>query len=123
MEYTAEVMRKERVLVSDSKYARCTQNFPCGRESKSQTKTVIMIHLDLIITPDTSIAHIASAFNKPVVTIHENNPDSFHLFAPISSLNRTVFSKSKSSISDFSVSLLLQYCFELISLKLEEDYE
>ena len=80
-------------------------------------------HLDLIITPDTSIAHIASAFNKPVVTIHENNPDSFHLFAPISSLNRTVFSKSKSGINDFSVSLLLQYCVELISLKIEEEYE
>jgi ADP-heptose:LPS heptosyltransferase len=72
-------------------------------------------HLDLIITPDTSIAHIASAFNKPVVTIHENNQDSFHLFAPISSLNRTVFSKSKSDINDFSVVLLLQYCSELIS--------
>jgi ADP-heptose:LPS heptosyltransferase len=80
-------------------------------------------HLDLIITPDTSIVHIASAFNKPLVTIHENNQDSFHLFAPISRLNRTVFSKSKSSISDFSVSLLLQYCFELINLKIKEDYE
>jgi ADP-heptose:LPS heptosyltransferase len=80
-------------------------------------------HLDLIITPDTSIVHIASAFNKPLVTIHENNQDSFDLFAPISRLNRTVFSKSKSSIQDFSVSLLLQYCDELISLKIGEQYE
>jgi ADP-heptose:LPS heptosyltransferase len=80
-------------------------------------------HLDLIITPDTSIVHIASTFNKPLVTIHENNKDSFHLFAPTSRLNRTVFSKSKNSINDFSVSLVLQYCFELINLKLEEGYE
>lgn len=80
-------------------------------------------HLDLIITPDTSIVHIASAFNKPIVTIHEDNKDSFHLFAPTSELNRTVFSKSKNSLNGFSVSLLLQYCIELITLKLKEDNE
>ena len=48
-------------------------------------------HLDLVITPDTSIVHIASAFNIPIVTIHEDNRDSHQLFAPTSKDSRTVF--------------------------------
>jgi ADP-heptose:LPS heptosyltransferase len=73
--------------------------------------------LDLIITPDTSIVHIASAFNKPIVSIHENNLASYKLFAPKSTLNRTVFSKSMYSLDGFSINSLLSHCFEIINLK------
>jgi len=83
----------------------------------------IINQLDLIITPDTSIVHIASAFNKPIVTIHENNQDSYKLFSPTSKLHRTVFSKSKDDLNDFSVELLLSYCFKLINLNTKVDYE
>jgi len=76
----------------------------------------LITKLDLIITPDTSIAHIASTFNKPIVTIHENNKDSYVLFAPTSELSRTVFSKSKNNLTGFSIISLLSYCFELINL-------
>jgi ADP-heptose:LPS heptosyltransferase len=79
--------------------------------------------MQLIITPDTSIAHVASALNKPLVTIHENNIDSYHLFAPTSELNKTVFSKTKNSLNGFSVNKLLKYSKELISLTNEKDYE
>ena len=72
--------------------------------------------LNLVISPDTSIVHIASAFNKPVISIHENNQDSYQLFAPISELNRTVFAKSQKGIKDFSVPLLLKYSDELMKL-------
>ena len=61
-----------------------------------KTKTIrdvaaIIKNLDLIISPDTSIVHIASAFNKPILSIHENNFDSYELFSPVSSLRKTVF--------------------------------
>ena len=79
--------------------------------------------MDLIITPDTSIAHIASAYNKPVVTIHENNQDSYQLFAPTSNLNRTVFSKSRNSLNGFSLDELIAHCLELIKLKKQANYE
>ena len=72
--------------------------------------------LNLIISPDTSIVHIASAFNKPVISIHENNQDSYQLFAPTSELNRTVFAKSQKGIKDFSVPLILRYSDELMKL-------
>jgi ADP-heptose:LPS heptosyltransferase len=75
----------------------------------------IINEMDLIITPDTSIAHVASALNRPVVTIHEKNFDSYELFAPTSDLAKTVFSKSKNSLNGFSVNLVLELSLELLS--------
>jgi len=83
----------------------------------------LISQLDLIITPDTSIVHIASAFNKPVVSIHEDNRDSYELFAPTSKLNRTVFSMSKKSLQGFSLDLLIKHCIELINIIKKVDYE
>jgi len=71
-------------------------------------------NLDLIITPDTSIVHIAAAFDKPIVTIHENNKDSFRLFAPTSTLNKTVFAKSENGLDGYSVDDIIKYSLEFI---------
>ena len=76
--------------------------------------SALIRYMDIVITPDTSISHIASTYNKPTITIHENNQQSYKLFAPTSSLNRTVFSQSTNSLNGFSLDLLLKYCFELI---------
>ena len=70
--------------------------------------------LDLIITPDTSIAHIASTFNKPVITIHEDNHDSHKLFAPTSDINKTVFSKDSKSLIGFSIEDLISKASEIL---------
>mgnify|MGYP001196591153 FL=1 len=72
--------------------------------------------LHLIISPDTSIVHLASTFNKPVISIHENNQDSYELFAPTSKINRTVFARFEKGIDEFSIPLLLKYCDELLKL-------
>ena len=74
----------------------------------------LIMHLDLIISPDTSIVHIASAFNKPIVSIHEKNQDSYQLFSPISSLSRTVFSPRENSINGFNVRKVIEFSNELI---------
>ena len=71
--------------------------------------------LDFIITPDTSIVHIASAFNKPIVTIHENNQDSYQLFSPVSTISKTVFSNSIKSLEGYSLDLLLSYSKSIIN--------
>jgi len=70
--------------------------------------------LDLIITPDTSIVHIASAFNKPIVTIHENNQDSYQLFSPTSSLNKTVFSPKNDTLEGYDVQKVIEYSNKFI---------
>jgi len=84
-----------------------------------KTRTILDVaalikNLDIVITPDTSIVHIASAFNKPIVTIHEHNQDSYQLFSPTSSLNRTVFSLKKDSIEGFNVEKVIDFSNELI---------
>ena len=71
-------------------------------------------NLDLIITPDTSIVHVASCFNKPVISIHEDNIESYKLFAPTSDLNRTIFSKTNNSLIGFSTDLVVNASRELI---------
>jgi len=69
----------------------------------------LISQLDLIITPDTSIVHIASVFNKPIVTIHENNQDSYQLFAPTSDINKTVFSPKKDTLEGYDVQKVIEY--------------
>ena len=70
--------------------------------------------LDFIISPDTSIVHIASAYNKPVVSIHENNELSFSLWRPTSSICKTVFSQSKYGITDYKVKEVIDFSFEIL---------
>ena len=74
----------------------------------------IVEQLDLIITPDTSIVHIASSFDKPVVSIHENNKDSFRLWSPSSTLSKTVFAKSNYGLFDYNVDEIIKYSLVFI---------
>ncbi|MDC3262005.1 lipopolysaccharide heptosyltransferase family protein [Candidatus Pseudothioglobus singularis] len=83
------------------------------------TETIIDVaalidQLDLIITPDTSIVHIASSFDKPVVSIHENNEESFRLWSPSSTLSKTVFAKSNYGLFDYSVDKIIKYSLGFI---------
>ena len=77
--------------------------------------SALIQQLDLIITPDTSIVHIASAFNKPIVTIHENNLDSYRLWGPTSTMNKTIFAKSEHGLFDYSVDDIVSSSLEMIS--------
>jgi len=85
-----------------------------------ETKTILDLaalvkYLDLIITPDTSIVHIASALNKPVVSIHENNMSSHTFFSPTSEKNYTVFAETKSGLKGYSTKEIIEY--SLVFLK------
>ena len=82
--------------------------------------SALINQLHLIITPDTAISHIASTFNIPVITIHENNNESYKLFAPTSDLNRTVFSSKRNSLKGFSVDTILVHANDLMKLIISE---
>ena len=51
----------------------------------------IIDNLDLIISPDTSIVHMACAFNKPLVAIYRKHMKLFEIWRPISNCNYVVF--------------------------------
>jgi ADP-heptose:LPS heptosyltransferase len=72
--------------------------------------------LDFIISPDTSIVHIASSFDIPIVSIHENNKDSYRLWSPTSTLNKTIFAKSSYGISNFSVSDVIKSSSDILKI-------
>ena len=59
--------------------------------------------MDLVISPDTSIVHIASAYNVPIVSIHEDNLKSYRLFAPKSDHSQTVFSKFSDKLEGYNI--------------------
>jgi len=74
----------------------------------------VIKYSDLVITPDTSIVHIASAFNIPVISIHENNKESFRLWRPLSDNSQTIFSHSKYGILDIDFSKVIKTSIDLI---------
>ena len=70
--------------------------------------------LQLIITPDTSIVHIASAFNVPIVSIHEKNNDSYRLFAPKSPHSKTVFSEFSGRLDGYNIDNIIRDSMDLL---------
>ena len=76
--------------------------------------SALISELDLVISPDTSIIHIASAFNIPSVSIYTANKNNYRLWAPKSLLNKSVFSNDKEAIQGYSVYDVIQSSLELI---------
>jgi ADP-heptose:LPS heptosyltransferase len=72
--------------------------------------------LDIIISPDTSIVHIAASFDVPTVSIHENNKDSYRLWSPTSSLNKTIFSENTYGIANYSVHDVIKSTIEILRI-------
>ena len=70
----------------------------------------------LIITPDTSLVHIASAFDTPVIGIYQNNGVKAVQWGPRSRLHGMVLSASADSIAGFSVDDLLGQAAALLRL-------
>ena len=87
--------------------------------SSYKTESIIDVaaliqNLQLIITPDTSIVHIASAFDIPIVSIHEKNNDSFRLFAPKSKYSKTVFSEFSDRLDGYNVDIIIKESINLL---------
>lgn len=63
---------------------------------------------DLVISPDTALIHIGSAYNRPVIGIYQNNAIKVVQWGPRSSLQARVMSDCKRSISGFAVADVLE---------------
>jgi ADP-heptose:LPS heptosyltransferase len=74
----------------------------------------IVSNSDYIITPDTSIVHLASCFNKPIIAMFHNVDWVIKRYAPLSDKHRIILSKKKDSISDITVESVLENLKELI---------
>lgn len=72
--------------------------------------------VDIVVTPDTSIIHIASALQKPFIGIYSQNQENFYRFSPIADNYKLIFAphKKENSIQNFDKRLLLKTLEELI---------
>ncbi|WP_307988776.1 glycosyltransferase family 9 protein, partial [uncultured Fusobacterium sp.] len=55
---------------------------------------------DLVISPDTSIVHIASAFNKNLIAIYSPDKQNFAVWKPVTKNLKVIFCKDKESKND-----------------------
>ena len=72
--------------------------------------------VDLVISPDTSIVHMACAFKKPLVAIYTNNLENFERWSPISNHNHVIFSDDENSLKSINVDKIVKKSSELISI-------
>lgn len=101
---------------------------PEGIKSILDSAAIIQ-HADFVITPDTSIVHIASAFNKPMVAVYPPNGGAFgvdHLvWGPLDSENPVIFCKDAQSdiekfdINTFSMDEMKESINKIIGKKIE----
>lgn len=70
--------------------------------------------VDILISPDTSAIHIASCFNKPVVSLYNNVQWNINKFAPLSDQSIILKSKERNSIDSISPHNVLEAFSKLV---------
>lgn len=71
-------------------------------------------YIDILVSVDTGVVHIASAYNKPVISIFPDNENSIEYFSPKSELSYVIKCEDKSWIRDFDKEKMKKYMEEII---------
>jgi ADP-heptose:LPS heptosyltransferase len=72
-------------------------------------------HADLIITPDTSVVHLASSYNKPIVAFYTKKDENYLKWKPISKEQKVLFSSSKLDVNDINFVLAINFIQRIIT--------
>ena len=67
-----------------------------------------MPRLSLLVTPDTSLVHIAAAFDVPTVAVYANEPELVSQWVPRSNDITVLLSENKKSLEGYSLKELLR---------------
>jgi ADP-heptose:LPS heptosyltransferase len=62
----------------------------------------IVAGASLVVSPDTSVVHVASAYDIPTVGLYPHDPDNLRLFAPLASRSRAIMAPSGAMIADIT---------------------
>ena len=79
----------------------------------------LMKHVSLMITPDTSVVHIASAFGVPMLALYTANTTNCRQWLPWGVPYRIVQAKDRETMRGIEISEILQKLDELINSVLE----
>ena len=70
----------------------------------------------LLISPDTSLIHVASAFNKPILALYNGLHSNYMKFAPLSSLKDIVFAADgQKSIEEIDTHIVIDKLSDLLN--------
>jgi len=87
------------------------QNILKTPKTKSFSDVVELIkNIDILISPDTSLIHVASSFNKKIVGIYRNNPIHHKRFYPFVTNFKQIISKT-----DFLKDVIIDEVYEAVS--------
>ena len=70
--------------------------------------SAVIKNLDLLVTPDTSLVHIARAFNVPVAGLYTRFAKNFDLWHPYGMKEQAIKAESEHNIFDISVGQVLE---------------
>jgi ADP-heptose:LPS heptosyltransferase len=76
--------------------------------------------VDLLITPDTSLVHMACALEKPLISIYSNDLNSFETWHPKSKSNHVIFSENFDNLKSLDIATILNKSTELIRLHVKK---
>ena len=82
----------------------------------------IVDSVDLVITPDTSIVHMACAFNKPLIAIYKKDMEGFEAWKPKSKCNRVIFSENFESLNEIDIDTVVNKSAELIKMYIKKEF-
>jgi ADP-heptose:LPS heptosyltransferase len=84
----------------------------------------VVKHSNLVISPDTSIVHIAAAFDRPLLGLYSNHEWNYKKFHPLSTHYRMVIPPvPQALVKDIPLDLVLKNYNELLSEFTQKRYE
>lgn len=86
----------------------------CDRTKDILEASAMIKYVDILVSVDTGVVHIASAYNIPVISIFPDNENSIEYFSPKSELSYVIKCKDRSWIRDFDKAEMRKYIEEII---------
>ena len=75
----------------------------------------VIKYADIMVSVDTGVVHIASAFNIPVISIFPDNDNSIEYFSPVSDLSYVIKCSDRRYIRDFDKDEMVRDVREILS--------
>lgn len=120
------------VMTLPNKYEELLKQIESWNENRiiicPETKDILdaaalIKYSDIMVSVDTGVVHIASAFNIPVISIFPNNENSIKYFSPMSDLSYIIRCEDKHYIKDFDKNLMCENIRDILKQKEKNLYE
>lgn len=75
----------------------------------------VIKYADIMVSVDTGVVHIASAFNVPVISIFPDNDNSIEYFSPVSDISYVIKCSDRHYIKDFDKNEMIKDIREILN--------